>query len=206
LRAPNPSKRVQGDARVDTVPASPLATNGGAATHYACLDVWISDVDVPEELLEAARAGTLVVFVGAGASRDAPSNLPDFRQLTSSIAAEAALVVKPEELDVPDRLLGRIGDAGVDVHQRVRARIDTPGSAPNALHEAIVDLASATRAPRIVTTNYDSHLTSVVRARGLPWAEYTAPALPMGDDFEGVVYLHGSLRQESRNLIVTDAD
>jgi hypothetical protein len=28
----------------------------------------------------------------------------------------------------------------------------------------------------------------------------------MGDDFEGVVYLHGSLRQDARYLIVTDAD
>jgi hypothetical protein len=168
--------------------------------------VWISDVDVPEELLAAARGGTLVVFVGAGASRDAPSSLPDFRQLASSIADEAALPVEPEEPRPPDRLLGRIADAGVDVNQRVRARIDTPGSAPNALHEAIVDLASATRAPRIVTTNYDTHLTSVVRAKGLPWAEYMAPALPMGDDFEGIVYLHGSLRQDPRHLIVTDAD
>jgi hypothetical protein len=28
----------------------------------------------------------------------------------------------------------------------------------------------------------------------------------MGDDFAGIVYLHGSLRQESRHLIVTDKD
>jgi hypothetical protein len=168
--------------------------------------MWISDVDIPEDLVEAARAGSLVVFVGAGASRDAPANLPDFRQLTRSIAAEATIGFQRKELESPDRLLGRIGDSGVDVHQRVRTHIDRPGSAPNPLHEAIVDLASATRAPRIVTTNYDTHLTRVIEARGLGWGEYMAPALPMGDDFEGVVYLHGSLRQESRHLIVTDAD
>lgn len=168
--------------------------------------MWISDVDIPEDLVEAARAGSLVVFVGAGASRDAPANLPDFGQLTSRIAAEANIDFQPEELTAPDRLLGRIGDAGVDIHHRVRAHIDIAGSAPNALHEAIVDLALATRTPRIVTTNYDLHLTSVMEARGQGRSEYMAPALPMGDDFEGVVYLHGSLRQESRNLIVTDAD
>jgi hypothetical protein len=168
--------------------------------------VWISDVDIPEDLVEAARAGSLVLFVGAGASHDAPANLPDFRQLTRSIAAEAAMVFEPVLLESPDVLLGRIDDGGVDVHQRVRAHIDTPGSAPNALHEVIVDLAAATRAPRIVTTNYDTHLTRVIEARGLRWDEYMAPALPMGDDFEGLVYLHGSLRQESRHLIVTDAD
>ena len=121
--------------------------------------------------------------------------LPDFSQLTSVIADEVALPFEPDELQSPDRLLGRIADAGVDVHQRVRARIDTPGSAANTLHAAIVDLASATRASRIVTTNYDAHLTTVVRARGLPWTEYMAPAMPMGDDFVGVVHLHDSLRQ-----------
>ena len=168
--------------------------------------MWISDVDIPEDLVQAARAGSLVVFVGAGASREAPANLPDFRQLTSTIAAEANISFETGELDRPDQLLGRIADAGVDIHQRVRAHIDTPGSAPNALHEAIVDLALATHAPRIVTTNYDTHLTRVIEARGLGWGEYMAPALPMGDDFQGVVHLHGSLRQESRHLIVTDAD
>jgi hypothetical protein len=168
--------------------------------------VWISDVDIPEDLIQAARAGSLVVFVGAGASRDAPANLPDFRQLTSSIAAEATFDFEPTELESPDVLLGRIGDGGVDIHQRVRAHIDAPSSSPNALHEAIVDLALATGTPRVVTTNYDSHLTSVIEARSLEWATYMAPALPMGDDFEGIVYLHGNLRQEPRNLVVTDAD
>lgn len=168
--------------------------------------MWIGDVDIPDELVQAARAGRLILFVGAGASRDAPASLPDFRQLTASIADEAAIAFRPEELESPDRLLGRIDLEGMDVHQRVRAQIDTPGSAPNALHEALVELALATRAPRIVTTNYDTHLTRLIEARGLGWGQYMAPALPMGDDFEGVVYLHGSLRQDPRHLIVTDAD
>jgi hypothetical protein len=163
-------------------------------------------VDVPEELLAAARTGRMVIFVGAGASRDAPSNLPDFKQLTSNIATESAIPFEPGELDWPDRLLGRIAHADVDVHSRVRSHIDVPESVPNALHAAIVALALATKAPRIVTTNYDSHLRTELQEAGQPWPEYTAPALPMGDDFEGLVYLHGSLRQESRHLVVTDAD
>jgi hypothetical protein len=168
--------------------------------------MWIGDVDIPEGLIEAARAGSLVVFVGAGASRDAPADLPDFRELTRSIASEAAWTFNEAELDQPDLLLGRIDDGDVDVHLRVRAHIDRPESGPNALHEAIVALVSAMPVPRIVTTNYDNHLTQVAQARGLALAEYMAPALPMGDDFEGLVYLHGSLRQDARHLIVTDAD
>jgi len=168
--------------------------------------VWITDVDIPEDLVEAARSGSLVIFVGAGASRDAPAGLPDFRQLTIDITRETEVGFEPVELESPDRLLGRIGDAGVDIHQRVRSHIDVPGSAPNDLHAAIIDLAAAAPAPRIVTTNYDTHLTRVVEARGLHWPEFMAPALPMGDDFEGIVYLHGSLLADPRHLIATDAD
>lgn len=32
------------------------------------------------------------------------------------------------------------------------------------------------------------------------------PALPMGDDFEGLAYLHGCLRQSPGELVVTDGD
>lgn len=173
---------------------------------YACSPVWIGDVDVPEELLAAARTDRMVIFVGAGASRDAPSNLPDFQQLTSNIARESAIPFEPGELDWPDRLLGRIALADVDVHNRVRSHIDVPGSAPNALHAAIVALASAALTTRIVTTDYDSHLSTAMHEAKRSCPEYMAPALPMGDDFEGIVYLHGSLRQEPRHLVVTDAD
>ena len=173
---------------------------------YSHVTVWIGDVDIPEELVAAARAGTLVLFVGAGASRDAPANLPDFRLLTQQIATEAAIDIEPGELDKPDELLGRIADLGVDVHLRVRSLIDAPGSWPNLLHGAIVDLAKAMPTPRIVTTNYDSHLTTVICGAPLAWDEYMAPALPMGNEFSGVVYLHGSLRQPPKRLIVTDAD
>ena len=52
------------------------------------------------------------------------------------------------------------------------------------------------RPVRIVTTNYDLHLSTVLSMRGIQLEEYIAPALPMGDDFTGVVYLHGSVQQE----------
>jgi hypothetical protein len=50
------------------------------------------------------------VFVGAGAPRDAPASLPDFRQLTSSIAVEANNDFAPTELESLDVLQGRRGD------------------------------------------------------------------------------------------------
>ncbi len=168
--------------------------------------MWINGVDIPDELVQAARDGTLVLFVGAGASRDQPSGLPDFRLLTSTIADGARIAYEDAELDNPDVLLGRIEDEDVDVHQRVRALIDLPGASHNSLHEAIIELAHATGSPRVVTTNYDLHLTTASGSRGLAWDEYKAPALPMGDDFSGIVYLHGNLQQEARHLIATDGD
>jgi Domain of unknown function (DUF4020)/SIR2-like domain len=57
-----------------------------------------------------------------------------------------------------------------------------------------------------VTTNYDQHLSTTLMAMGRTFAEETAPALPLGDDFTGVIYLHGRLGQPVRQLVVTDAD
>ena len=51
----------------------------------------IRSVDVPRALIEAHRNGSLVIFVGAGASRDPPSGLPDFRRLAADIAADASV-------------------------------------------------------------------------------------------------------------------
>jgi len=168
--------------------------------------MWIRKVDFPTALTEAHRAGQLVIFVGAGASRDEPSGLPDFRTLTAKIASEAQVQATQDDLNNPDVFLGRVADRRVDVHRRVVNHVNLPASAPNRLHEALVDLAATGPPVRLVTTNYDLHLSRALGERGLQVEEYVAPALPMGDDFTGIVYLHGNLTQEPRRLVVTDAD
>jgi hypothetical protein len=169
--------------------------------------VWIRDVDVPPELIDAARAGQLVIFVGAGASRDNPAGLPDFRSLIKDIGAVVNHPPTADDLQRPDVYLGRLADdLGIDVHRLVASAINRQGSQPNALHQAVVRLASVHPSPRIVTTNYDVHLTTAAIAEALALPVYEAPALPVGDDFQGIVHLHGSLEQESRRLVVTDKD
>jgi hypothetical protein len=169
--------------------------------------MWIRDVEFPAALLDAHRAGELVIFVGAGASRDSPSDLPDFRALTKAIAENARVDVTDEELDLPDFVLGRLADRDeVDVHRRVVDLIGPASSKPNRLHHEIAALATAGLAVRVVTTNYDLHLSTALRAGTFAGAEYAGPALPMGDDFTGLVSLHGSLAQEPRHLVVTDRD
>ncbi|WP_431841145.1 DUF4020 domain-containing protein [Calidifontibacter indicus] len=168
--------------------------------------MWIGDIDVPQAVLDAAETGDLVFFVGAGASRAHPADLPDFAQLVRKIGALVGREPSDDEVRHPDVFLGRLEDNGNDVHQLVANAIDLPGSQPNALHEAITGLAIAYPSPRIVTTNYDRHLTSSAIATSVDLGVYEAPALPVGDDFEGVVHLHGSLSQPSRRLVVTDTD
>lgn len=169
----------------------------------------IRSVEFPDRLVEAHREGRLVLFVGAGASRDDPSSLPDFKGLTRSIleAGAAEDLLERLERDEPlDTLLGALDERDVDVHRLVAELLDPPGSQPNVLHHAIASVAGAGRDVRVVTTNYDRHLSTALETAGVHADEYTAPALPMGNDFEGLVYLHGSLNQDPRHLVVTDQD
>lgn len=168
--------------------------------------MWIGDIDVPQPVLDAAEAGNLVIFVGAGASRSHPSNLPDFAQLVRNIGAVVGREPTEDEVRHPDVFLGHLQDRGNDIHQLVASAIDLAGSQPNPLHLAIAGLAAAYPTPKIVTTNYDRHLTSAATSLSLDHDVYEAPALPIGDDFEGIVHLHGSLSQPSRRLVVTDTD
>lgn len=168
----------------------------------------MSGVDFPTALVEAHESGELVIFVGAGASIPWPSSLPSFKKLVEAIRDESNLQDQIGDLtDQPlDEVLGRINDEfGVDVHERIRAHLSKPGTRPSPVHKAIADLASASTI-RIVTTNYDHHLSTLFDQRRRERAEYFAPALPVGDDFDGVVYIHGRLDQEPRRLVATDDD
>lgn len=168
--------------------------------------MWIGRVDLPDELVAAHRSGELVIFVGAGASLDPPSNLPDFVTLVAQVCEDAHVSTVDQAVS-PDRILGDLEvDHGIPVRDLVRARLALPASAPNETHRAVADLVAGGPAVRVVTTNYDQHLTAALAEAGHRVTEYHAPALPMGDDFEGVVHLHGALAQDARHLVVTEAD
>jgi SIR2-like domain/Domain of unknown function (DUF4020) len=168
--------------------------------------VWITgEVDLPQVLLDALDNGTLVLFVGAGASRPPPSCLPDFKALVDQVYESAGRSVAKSNSPEPlDYTIARLkSDHGVDVHQRVAEIIGNPDSTPNDLHRAIAKVAASSGAPRIITTNYDLHISTAMEA---DVSVFNAPALPVGDDFDGIVYLHGSLALSPRHLVVTDED
>ncbi|APZ33937.1 hypothetical protein BOH66_06440 [Microbacterium aurum] len=163
-----------------------------------------SDVDIPDDLLAAARNERLALFIGAGVSINAPSNLPLYDGLARMIAQSLG-----EEFDAalsPDRFLGQLMHTHPRVKDQVRAITGSAQSLPNANHRALARLATAARAP-IVTTNYDLHIEAAAAELALQLgATYSGPALPLGREFDGLVYLHGSASRPASELVVTDDD
>jgi hypothetical protein len=166
--------------------------------------MWLGGMDLPEHLLEARRSDNLVIFAGAGISAPRPSRLPTFGELVAMIEAESGQPRrKSEPLDV---FLGRVDRSEYQVHDRAEHMI---GSARpvNALHKAIVGLFTQPTKLRVVTTNFDRLLSQAAEAQ---WPgrvqEYVAPALPLGDDMMGIVYLHGAVGNDPSKLVLTDAD
>ncbi|MGI8612726.1 MAG: SIR2 family protein [Nocardioidaceae bacterium] len=169
----------------------------------------LGDVQIPESLLSAQEAGRLVIFTGAGISVAEPSGLPGFLGLTKLIASTVKSELDPDTVDWRDKLDTFMGvlddDDAVDVHQLVRGIVSTPASLPNANHRALAQIASTSTA-RVVTTNYDLHLEAALSEVGTTHNVYRAPALPLGQDFDGLVYLHGTADDIPRHLIITDRD
>lgn len=164
----------------------------------------IKGVEFPEQLILDQREGKLVIFAGAGVSLGKPSSLPDFVTLTELIVSRN---LKNNEKDKLDRVLGASKKAGVNVHRVARELIDIEDSRPTALHASLLNLFSDLSTVRVVTTNFDLHFSTVAKKLFSDHLEeYYAPALPLGHDFQGIVYLHGSLERDERRFVLTDSD
>jgi hypothetical protein len=162
------------------------------------------DVDLPQTVIDAQRRGELVVFAGAGVSMDAPSSYPNFRELAMELGGMAYPIGEHEPID---RYLGRLAEHNIAVHARVKERLSDRNSHPNHLHQAIVYLFGSTSAIRIVTTNFDDHFRGAAQmVYGEIPEVYRAPALPLGDDFKGIVHVHASVLDTAKKLVLTDAD
>lgn len=169
------------------------------------MTVQFGDVGIPRDLLNAHETGKLVTFVGAGASVASPSCLPSFFGLTKMIRDESQLTDVFSDLNNQpfDEILDEIEDMhDVDVHLRAVHHTGKESSRPNDLHRGIADLAQC-RTIRVVTTNYDTHLSTTLDA---DVTTYLSPALPIGSDFTGLVYLHGCVTQDPKQLVITASD
>ena len=163
--------------------------------------------ELPQELIDAHADGRVVFFVGAGASCAPPSNLPLFKRLAEKMGEEAE---SPYQEGEPiDTFLGRLTSLKppYNVHKRAKVLLDPSDSCPNDIHKTIVRLASAYKRFRVVTTNFDLHLEKAAEDENIKISDiWNSPALPLGDQMEGLVHLHGSVTRSPNELILTDRD
>ncbi len=165
----------------------------------------IGAVDFPEPLLAAQRNGSLVIFAGAGVSVPPPSNYPDLNNLARKLADGAP--VRREQGEPIDRFLGRLKYQGVPVHERVREVLDCASSKPTQLHYDLLRLFSSPADVRLVTTNFDPHFTqATVELFRCRVEAFYAPALPLGHQLGGIVYLHGNVEKDPERIVLTDDD
>ena len=159
-------------------------------------------IDFPDKLIRAMREQKLVVFAGAGVSMGEPARLPSFRELAEQLADGTGRT----PYEPLDRFLGELQHQGTKLHERAATFLAREGLEPTPLHRDLLRLFKDSKAARIVTTNFD--LLFEKAAQSL-WGEspdvFRAPALPLGDDFNGIVYIHGSV-QRPRELVLTDSD
>jgi len=98
----------------------------------------IKRVDFYEQLLNAQREKSLIVFAGAGVSMGPPSNYPSFDGLVDEIARWADK--KRPEREPPERFLGRLVYEKQNVHEQVVNLLSSPDSKHNPLHEDLLKL------------------------------------------------------------------
>ena len=164
----------------------------------------ISGIDFPEPLLAALRDNRLVIFAGAGVSMGAPASLPSFDRLAKQIARGTGQEM--EDGEPPDHFLGRLQASGVKVHKVASERLSERDPQPNALHSGLLGCFASGQAVRVVTTNFDPLFELAAESSlGSELQCYSAPALPTGGDFDGLVHVHGSLAG-LESMVLTDED
>ena len=168
-----------------------------------------STTQIPYALKEAQANGKLAIFVGAGVSKGSPSNLPTYRELAKKLAGEVRVPFDPDKDQPYDQFIGKLSKQSSGIHDKAREIYGSPESKPTNLHLLLLQLFKDSESVRIVTTNYDRHLSTASRQVFPKSAEtklFAAPALPLGRRYNGIVHLHGSVDQDAHELILTDAD
>src|ERR1700722_7675159 len=164
----------------------------------------IKGINLPEELLRAHEAGDLVIFAGAGVSCPPPSSLPLFKALAEQIGENTSFQLG--EGEPFDRYLGRLKQNEVKVHELAANILINDSTRPHELHQLLVELFGSAGRLKLVTTNFDTHFSTAVDGKFSSEVEtFFAPALPLGNDFAGLVYLHGCAKKPVR-CVLTDED
>ena len=139
--------------------------------------MWFKNIDIiPKEITNAQQSGRLVIFAGAGISKAKPSDLPNFKELTEKIAENTQFqgqVKSPYE-----QVLGQIEKTETDIRNLAHQILSSKNSNPSQLHHLILKLFNKNKV-RLVTTNFDTHFSSILKEQNLDVETYYAPALPL---------------------------
>lgn len=165
--------------------------------------MFINGINFPNEILQAIENDELVVFAGAGVSANPPTSLPDFNKLTEQIASGTGKSLSEDE--PCEVLLGHLKSEGIDVNQQAADLLSSQCLKHNKMHQAIIDLFGNTSKVRVVTTNYDHMFEQTMTELERRIPVFNAPALPLGNDMEGIVHVHGNINNP-KYMVVTDED
>lgn len=165
--------------------------------------LYCNNLNFPNQLLDAIKSDTFVVFAGAGASVDPPTSLPNFENLAKKIAEDTIYTLTKK--DSCEVFLGKLNAKGIPVNKQAANILSSACREHNKLHEAIVDLFPSPESIKIVTTNYDQMFEHVLTSRGISPLVYNSPALPLGKDINGIIHIHGNV-DDYRYMVVTDED
>ena len=168
----------------------------------------IAGIDFPRPILNALRDSRLVIFAGAGVSMGDPANLPSFKDLAIAIAQGTGKTLQKQERE--DKFLGELQSDGVDVHglaaERLQRNCCGEVPRPTGLHRDLLTLYTKAESLLIVTTNFDLLFENAASDVFDSKPEvFTAPALPLGREFSGIVHIHGALGRP-QDMVLTDAD
>jgi len=173
--------------------------------------------EIPPEVYESRDRGDLVLFCGAGVSKNA--GCPTFGELACMVEDEFGPFGEQEQeelsrkqFDVYMQLVEDRLDAGAaDGHLRrfVRDRLRRSAKT-TAVHESILKLARRSDGTsRLVTTNYDRHFQTAAKRLRIQLTTDAAPriASPRLVGWNSLVHLHGALAGDDlRHLVLTSAD
>jgi len=159
-----------------------------------------SGVDFPEQLIQSIKQNQLVIFAGAGVTMAQPANGPSFSELTNFIAQGTGECLGMEPAD---KFLGRLEKGGVDVHLLTKNKLELLKK-PSELHLATLRIFPDINSVKIVTTNFE-HLynLAIETVFSKELKTYISPALPRGNNFQGLVHVHGSINQH-KEMVLTD--
>ena len=165
--------------------------------------MYLNDIDFPNKIIDSIQDRNLVVFAGAGASVDPPTSLPNFEKLAGKIAEGTGYTLKKK--DSCEVFLGMLKSKGIPVNEQAANILSGTCVEHNKLHEAIIGLFPDAEDIKIITTNYDQMFEHVLDSRAIKYKIYNAPALPLGNDVQGIIHIHGNVNNPDY-MVVTDED